>query len=952
MQKIQSLFVESMARLSRYRESLIDLLFLWVSLAAVNSIWLEQPLPWAAWAAAIAVALFFLPNVQPAPLAAKPSRAHLRRLAGQIGTCAVTTLVWMFFFGLPPRSLAFAALWIPASQAFHLIDFRRSLRWLAAVPPALLARRADVILVESVLIGLALWGGNNLVPGLWPGLVPPAALALWAAVGILFGPVGLAPAPRFFVTLVCFLTGVFLGAKLLDPIWPPARSVNLFWIGTALTIYRWRLGVLSRSRSVAENLRWGALLVAGVILLHPFLIPSSHGTGDSLWYATMLADMMAQIRTGEFPVFIGQSIYQFNGAIYPLRVAPAFHHAGALVDLLTGFTLGPVAALNTLIFGTGLLALAIAYQSLSALLPSARWVACGLSVLYLSCPGTLGLAFNTDLFMSWMTVPWLPLVLYGTITSFDDPGYRPRLCIAVGLGLLWWGHTPIALWSTLLAGGIQVFRLIRNLRNLATEQRPLFAAAALFLSLVAYPVGSVLLYPPEPEVNAAGFQGASAETIAHFLETVRPAVWLPLSAKGRDLADFQLGYTLWLALGFGLLAAWRRRSAAVLAPLLVAAGLALLLNAPSGLSQVLWSGVPAVVRNITSNWVMNRLYFVQSGFIVFGVAAVVAARCPAGTRLARAFAVVFVAGVSWSMFEAGKFAYGSRSLLRPPESGASAVLPENIQITRFAYLVFPRLPSYFTHGVAEPALEQRLFRASDGTLLSDNFAVASRGTLLGAFDFTPESNTGGNVLILSRPIRLLPGQHYLLAFNYTAEPRGLLQIKGATVLREYTLPEYGEAASFGYGGKHSQMLALANNTATPQDVELRYFFDAIPGQPRPPSSFVQVRWIEYDPATLPVRIEGWIPYRARVRAPESAWLETTRMYQTAYEARIDGRPAAVRKSPEGLVSVAVPAGESLVELRYVAPYGLLTLYWLSLGTLAGVVSATMSGRFWPNKMPD
>ncbi len=941
-----------MAQLSRYREPLIDLLFLWVSLAAVGSFWLEQPLPWAAWATAIAVALFFLPAVQPAPSTAKPSRAHLRRLAGQIGTCAVTALVWIFLFGLSPSSLAFAALWIPTSQAFHLIDFRRSLRWLAAAPPDLLARRADVILVESLLIGLALWGGNGLVPGLWPALVPPVALALWVAAGTLFRPAGLAQAPRFFTTVVFFLTGLLLGAKLLDPVWSPTRLVNLVWIGTALTVYRWRLGALSRSGFVAENLRWGALVVAGLVLLHPFLIPSSHGTGDSLWYATMLADMMAQIRAGEFPVFIGQSIYQFNGSIYPLRVAPAFHHAGALVDLLTGFTLGPVAALNTLIFGTGLLALTLAYQTLRALLPSARWVACGLSVLYISCPGTLGLAFNTDLFMSWLTVPWLPFVVYGTITSFNDPSYRPLISLAVGLGLLWWGHTPIALWSTLLAAAVQVFRLICNRRHLAAELLPLLAAAALFLSLVAYPVGSVLIYPPEPGVNAAGFQEAYAGSIAHFLATVRPAVWLPLSQNGRALADFQLGYSLWFALGFGLWVAWGRRSAVMLAPLIVAAGLALLLNAPSVLSQLLWSGVPAFVRNTTGNWAMNRLYLVQSGFIVFGIAAVVAARCPAGTRLPRAVAVTFAVGVLWSVVEAGKFAYGSHRLLRPPESGAMAVLPENVQITRFAYLVFPQLPPYFTHGVAEPALEQRLFRASDGALLSDNFAAAARGTLLGDFDFTAESGTEGKVLLLSKTLRLLPGEHYVLTFNYRAEPRGLLQIKGATILREYALPEYGEAASFGFGRNRSPLLGLSNHTAVPQDVELRYFFDAGPGQPRPLSPFAGVHLTKYEPSSLPVFVEEWIPYRARVRSPEAAWLETPRMYQTTYEAQIDGKPAAVRKSPTGLVSVAVPAGESVVELRYVAPFGLLTLYWLSLGTLLGVVSIALGGGFWPKKTPN
>ena len=982
---IKSFIVQLLTRLLPYRALLIDLFLLGIALITIDSFWSDPPVPWLARATAIVAALFLLPNVQPTPSTTKPSRAFLRRLTGQLSTCAVTAIVWIFFFGLPPRSLAFAALWVGVSPMLHWIAPRIGIGWGAKLRPklsyrgfreflvralhtgyrtivngltalrnVLLTRRVDVVLVESILVALLILGGNGLSPGLWPALLPPVAIALWFAAGVFLGPAGLAPTYRFLTTLASFLIGIVVGAISIAPESLALRLVSVVWIGTALAIYRWRLGIVQNSTTsydgpVAENLRWGSLVVAAAILLHPFLIASVHGTGDALWYATMLADMMAQIRAGEFPVFIGQSIYQFNGSIYPLRVAPAFHHAGALVDLLTGYTLGPVAALNTLIFGVGLLALAFAYQSLRALLPANRWVACSLSVLYLSCPGTLGLAFNTDLYMSWMTVPWLPLVLYGTIKSFSDIGYRPRLALAGGLGLLWWGHTPIALWSTVLAAMIQAIRLVRDRRHFVAELRPLLGALALFTTLVAYPVGSVLLYPPEPGVDAAGFQAAFAGTIVHFLDEVQPAIWLPLSFNGRALSDFQFGYALWFALAAGLWAGCRFRSATILAPVLAATTLAILLTAPFNLSHVLWSCVPEFVRNTTGNWVMNRLYFIQSGFIVFGLAAAVAAWNRTGRRLPAALSAVLAAGVVWSAIEAGKFSHGSSLRQRPPESGATATLPENVQITRFAYLVFPKLPAYFTHGVTDPGLEQRLFRASDGTLLSDNFAAAAEGTPLGPIEFTPEAGLLGKVLISATPLRLVPGRNYVMVFDYAAEPRGVLQIKGSTTLREYALPEYGEAASFGYGNQHSRRLAVSNHTRVPQDIELRYFFDTPVPTPPPPSPFARVRWIEYEPKSLPVEVTAWIPYRARVRTAEPAWLETPRMYQTNYVAQVDGRPAQVRKSSEGLVSVAVPKGESAVELRYKPPLGLQTLYWASLLTLLGVVAAQLSGHFWPNK---
>ena len=953
MHKLRYLLSTVQQRVVDHRGLLIDLLLLWLACSTTDRFLLDQQLPWIAQLSAVVVALFFLPGSSGKKPEANASSAIIRRLLAQFGTGVVTALIWSLFFNLPIKSLCFVLFWLPAAWALSSLNFRKIWSRIISLTPLIVERRLDVMTGEGLLIGLILWMGQKLDPSLWPWMLIWLAPIFWMSASRLFQPATPKLGLIFFGTLGFLMFVLFTGAGWLGATWRAGQIVGATWVGIALFIYRWRLKVSAlehpqKTAAVGENLRWMTLATGGVVLLHPFLIPSLHGTGDALWYGTMLADMMAQIQAGVFPVFSGQSIYQFNGSIYPLRVAPAFHHAGALVDVLTGFTLGPVAALNALLFSTGMIALAFTYLCLRALLPTARWIGCGLAILYVSCPGTLGLAFNTDLFMSWMTVPWLPVVLLGSLASFQRTGYRPLLALAGGLGMLWWGHTPIALWTTILAAAVQVVRIARDRKQLKNEIKPLLAAAALFAALVAYPVGSVLLYPPESGVNAAGFQAAYASTIAHFLAEVRPAVFLPLSENGRALGDFQLGYALWIGLAIGLGFAWRRRTLGILATLLAAAVLAVLLNTPAIFSTLLWSGVPAFVRNTTGNWVMNRLYLIQSGFIIFGLAAVFRVWSETQPRrLARWIQVLFIGGIMWSMLEAAKFAEGSRRSWRPPESGAQAMLPENVQITRFAYLVFSRLPAYFTHGVTEPALEQRLFRARDGTPLADNFSAAARGKVLGTFSFAPEPGTANAVLVLSSPLRLLPGHHYLLAVDFREEPHGLLQIKSPTSLSQYALPEYGEPASFGYGARHSRLLAVSNHTASPQDVELRYFFDPNPNSTSATASpFEAVHWIEYDPATLPARVENWIPYRARVQASEAAWLETPRMYQTGYVAQVDGHHAAIKKSNEGLVSIAVPAGSSQVELSYHPPAGLKALYWLSLGSLIGMVAATATGRFW------
>jgi hypothetical protein len=58
---------------------------------------------------------------------------------------------------------------------------------------------------------------------------------------------------------------------------------------------------------------------------------------------------------------------------------------------------------------------------------------------------------------------------------------------------------------------------------------------------------------------------------------------------------------------------------------------------------------------------------------------------------------------------------------------------------------------------------------------------------------------------------------------------------------------------------------------------------------------------------------------------------------------VDRRAAPVRKSPEGLVCVAVPAGLSSVELTYDPPAGLSFLFWLSLVAIAAALAMAAAG---------
>lgn len=788
------------------------------------------------------------------------------------------------------------------------------------------------------------------------GLPPSAALcALVVAALVPMRPAAAGPAPwtEFLAALprrlACVAaTGLFLRYQLelglaglwFGAVWPAVACLaELDWarIGAWFRGPRW-----IHRPAPSEFLRCAFLLCVALWLMQGFFRATLHGTPDANWYALNLADAVAQVRAGVFPVFVGQSVYQFNGAMCPIRVAPAFHYLGALLDALTLHSLGIFALQNLLITLVGVCGMFSAYLGLRALLPGRHWLAAGLATLFLSCPGVLGLAYNMDLYMSWMTLPMVPLAWFATVRSFQDRGSAGTLSLlGASLGLCWWGHPPIALWSTALAAGAQLARLWVQGRG-GLGLRPILAGALAFGSIAAYPVCSVLLFPPEPGAHADLFQVTVVRNIVFFLQRVFPAAFLPLSATGRSQGDFQVGYSIWAVLAASL---WSERSARrpfAAAPLACAALLALLILPIPGLSQLLWRAVPAFLRNTTGNWAMSRLCLPLAGATVFAAAAC-ASSGPAKAGLpGRLFAILVAAGCVWSLSEAGKFAAGSRRSVFPPESAADMLRSENVQITRYSYSMFPHfpaLPRNFTHGVADPGFENGLLsRDSLARIATNADAALASAHLESASEFSWDLSSRSDCAELEQRLRIEPGRFYLLQFDF-ARPdatSGVLQIDGPHLFREYGLPEHGGSRAFGAGAEHTNVIPIST-TADAQELLLRFF----PSEPIPTDRVAppvaNVRLLSYDSGALPVRVDSWIPYRARVRSPEDAWLETPRVFQTGYEARVNGSPAAVRESPDALVAVAVPRGESTVELAYVAPPGLRLLFWLSF--LAAIVSA-------------
>jgi hypothetical protein len=690
----------------------------------------------------------------------------------------------------------------------------------------------------------------------------------------------------------------------------------------------------------------GALLaLVGFWLLHPFATNRWVGTGDALWYTNMLADFVTQWRAGHFPVFVGQTDFAFNGAVYPLRAAPLYQHLAGVIDFCTGHHLGFFTLQHLTVLVCGLAGIFTSYACLRALAPERPWPAFALAILYLGCPGVLGTIYTQDLYMTWMTVPFLPVAFYAIARSFRSDDWLAQLLLGPSLAALWWAHSPVALWATLIAVAMQLVRLLSVHRNPAAWKKAA-GGAGLFVVLGSYPFVSVAALRTPGVASAVTAGLTQQERITNVVREVFPAVLLPVSHHARALSDLQLGYALGLTLLAILLAAVSSRRVLLWCFVGSSTVLLLLLLPVPVLNLWLWAHLPEEIKRITFYWPMHRFYLllaaslVVAGQIAFETGGAISCRKGCGEkenrgvkpflrssgRLARLVAGALAIAVGWSLWEAGQFVAAGRERTATVERSAQVMRPENRLLMMHSFGLFPGFPGYFSHGVMDPEAETRLLDPDTLTAIpavEPGSDVAGWQTLRGE----PDANPG--VLKLSPTLHLAPGRRYEVEFEFSSRHyAGLLQFAGNTFYREYLLPSSGEKFSFGSGPENSRILPLWTTSPAGDDVTLRFIPAA--GRPADFAEFGRFRSREIDPQMRRVQVQSWLPFRARVRSPRSAWLETPRVFIPGYVATVDGHPVAVQRSPQGLVMVAVTPSAHDLELRYVGPALLRASYYLSL----------------------
>lgn len=742
------------------------------------------------------------------------------------------------------------------------------------------------------------------------------------------------------------------------PLGSPFSSLRLAWL-MPVVFFPLQAGlhlVRARSRLPLEPLRWAMILAGAIAVTYPLLTNVEVGSGDAYWYASMTADFVAQWRAGIFPVFVGQSIYAFNGAVSPLRLAPYLQHAAGVLDFLTAHSLSVPGLLNLTLFASLLGGAVATYGALLAIEGRARWIVLLMALFYLAAPAPLALLYSGNLFMSVCTLPYLPLVMLGTYRSYTEIGVRGVSLLAVALAAVWTCHPPIAIWCTLAAFLGQCPRLFSKVALEPQAIRGWLAAASLFGVLTVFTFGSNFLLSPVPGAVARSLiiKGLSES----FVTTL-----LPVSDYVAAITDHQLGWTLWGLLVFGLVGTAILRQKWLIGLALGALAILAFVIPVPWLFEAVWHALPQTIVNISYYWPIQRFYVLLSSLAVFlgyGVCIRFALRRPWVHALV---VTALLLPLYWTGIEAGFFVRGG--ILRTTHSGTprAAHAPANQILTRYAINPFPAAPPYFSHSYIDPLWENRLL-ASDATMeIGSNYAAAVGPAALVQTegDITPQDLGSGYYMLLDH-LSLLPKRHYALEFTFAhPELTGTFVGESRNLIRTYEMPDSGSGVGIvakptGFGSlpTSKKAISLVNDTAQEDQFRLQFVANA------PVTADIRVyghyALKEYDPVSLPVVIETWTPYRAQVAAPAgSAWLETPRMFLDGYRAKVNGRKVSVARSPGGLVMIPIQPGDSRVELEYPGTLLLRAYYFCSLLGWIGVggfVAFRIVRRLWRSSAPE
>jgi hypothetical protein len=281
-----------------------------------------------------------------------------------------------------------------------------------------------------------------------------------------------------------------------------------------------------RRFSWPEFIRIVILVAAAVAVMAPFFTSDIIGGVDARWYAYMLADAVEQARHGHMLISVGEGPFAWNGSVHLFRSAPVYMAVARVWDFLTLQHLNPFALQHLTAITSAVAGTLGFYAAAVRLIPKGRWIATGISLIYLATPSWLSTVLNTEAYMSYMAFAAMPIVLYGNARTAMQNDGRGYVILGTGIALIWMCHPPIAFIATMatlvIQCGLIVGRGIVSWKNMA-------AGIATFAILGAYYFASMSEVPRLSYVHSEVHEISQLLGFALFIVGIGRFALLPRS---------------------------------------------------------------------------------------------------------------------------------------------------------------------------------------------------------------------------------------------------------------------------------------------------------------------------------------------------------------------------------------------------------------------------------------
>lgn len=646
------------------------------------------------------------------------------------------------------------------------------------------------------------------------------------------------------------------------------------------------------------------------------------GPGDAQMYQYQLHDALSQLRQGIFPTYVGQSQFSYFGISF-MR-SPYYILLGQLLDLTTFHQLSALSIQHLTVLTSALGAAFLSYFLFTNLVPNLRWHALLFALFYITCPGVIGLIYRSDMYFSFMTIPYIPLAIYGLIRTHQKNDREAHFITAGALSLLWLAHPPIAAWVTLMSFFFYFCNFIFNftsIRNNLVKPAGVFCLTLLlnfwqFASIYSMQLGKFDAYPGTSNKLDA------VKVIHNIISMDASGAFLPIAWQSKTEVFLQLGYTLWLVLFVSFVSAMRRPINFINVWILTSSLIICLFLYPVPvLNEFFWSLLPGGFLKFNT-WPMQRLYVILASLACFAGMLNLRNSFPKNSQKK----ITLLLGLllcAWNLYEIHYFLnFGKTSTYR----NSTWQISENLYF--YGYEFSPR------YGVIDVAVNETFIPQLKNTLLDkDQKPLANfsnEQTVLSAC--LKKSHAEMPEIKITRPNLILP----TLFINRQPEPfLNIKTIEDNPYLFFCLEIELSKKNSLSMEAIDAEYVAYANTMNINGNKKKKTMLlpiyhpkfqkqiyhplnDGITLYLKGKANIISYGLISYDLNNLPIHIQSFTPYLAFIKTKsERTYLDTGKIYYPGYKAYVNGKEVSVLKTQNKTVMIPLDnKGRQHIKLLY------------------------------------